>query len=189
MARWRAIRRKVFISFYGVDESEVLDFVSWADSQGVLIPRLLHESYTGDFVNSTNTEYVMDIIRRRYLQDTTITLLLMGTCTHSRRYVDWELKASLRQGEVYIPNGLLAISLPSAPQKLFLPPRFQDNWQRDGSGYAQWHGPPQNAEQLADWIEDAYAARRSRPHLIRNGRGMMRYNAKCRYCGRNHTSG
>ena len=35
-----------------------------------------------------------------------------ASLSHSRRYVDWEIKTSLRRGS-YTPNGLLGIILPS----------------------------------------------------------------------------
>ena len=55
----------------------------------------------------------MSEIRRKYLSDSSVTILLVGKCTHSKRYVDWELKTSLRRGSNE-PNGLLAYVLPSA---------------------------------------------------------------------------
>jgi hypothetical protein len=140
-------------------------------------------------VNSGDTEYVMSVVRRDFLGDSTVTLLLLGTCTHSRRYVDWELKASLRQGDYYVPNGLLAVSLPSAPRSLHLPPRFQANWRQDGNGYAQWQAPPTQADQLGAWIETAFSARTTRSHLISNSQDMMRNNARCLACGSTHPAG
>ncbi len=66
-----------------------------------------------DFINSTDTDYVMKCIRENYLSDSTVTIVLIGSCTHSRRYVDWEIKSSLRQGQYTTPNGLIGILLPS----------------------------------------------------------------------------
>lgn len=177
---------KTFISYYHGDEDEVIEFVTWAHRQGALLPRIVHDAYSGTVVNSTDTEYVMGVIRRDILEDSTVTLVLLGSCTHSRRYVDWELKASLRQGDTYIPNGVLAVSLQSAPQSLYLPPRLRENCHAHGSGYAQWYGPPSTAAELADWVDDAYRARAARAHLIVNSADRMLYNAKCRVCGITH---
>lgn len=71
----------------------------------------------------------MTQIRNKYLKDSTVTIVLMGSCTHSRRYVDWEIKSSLRQGE-NIPNGLLGILLPSQNDSAYLPQRFEQNLTR-----------------------------------------------------------
>src|SRR4051812_30659698 len=106
-----SVRRNVFISFYGGDEADVLAFTKWASDGEALIPRILHHAYNGEIVDSKNTDYVMRRIREDFIGDATVTMVLVGTCTHSRRYVDWELKASLQQGRDSLPNGLLAVAL------------------------------------------------------------------------------
>ena len=103
-------KRKVFISHFKGDRSEVDEFID--DFRDVFIPKVLGANDNDEFINSTNTDNVMQRIREKYLQDSTITIVLLGSCTHSRRYVDWEIKSSLRQGE-NLPNGLMGIVLPS----------------------------------------------------------------------------
>lgn len=56
-----------------------------------------------DIINSTDTNYVMRRIRELYLKDSTVTIVLMGKYTYTRRYVDWEIQASLRNGETLNP--------------------------------------------------------------------------------------
>ena len=63
----------------------------------------------------------MNQIREKCLLDSTVTIVLLGKCTHSRRHVDWEIKSSLRQG-ASAPNGLIGIVLPSQGRGAFLPP-------------------------------------------------------------------
>ena len=176
--------RKVFVSFYGGDEKEVGTFVEWAHRNGVLIPKILHDAYSGVWVDSTNTDYVMQRVRDEFIGDSTVTLVLLGRCTHSRRYVDWEIKATLQQGEVYPPNGLLAVNLPSIGKAgVHLPPRLLDNHKTAHPGYARYYATPGTASELAAWIEDAFTARTERAHLISNSRDMMRNNARCQHCG------
>ncbi|MBI4825212.1 MAG: TIR domain-containing protein [Nitrospirae bacterium] len=181
------ISRKVFISFHQKDRGEVDDFIKrWANREGVFIPKALGASDNDDFVNSTNPEYVMSRIREKYLGDSTVSIILIGKCTHSRRYMDWEIKTSLRQGD-YTPNGLIGILLPSCGTSAHLPQRFKDNWEREESScYARYRAYPTAASQLADWIEDAYYARTTRAHLIQNTSDMMKYNSKCLMCGVTH---
>ena len=109
----------------------------------------------------------------------------MGTCTHSRRYVDWEIKATLQQGAEYPPNGLLGVALPSATDKTaMLPPRLYDNLSTaKNPGYAYYYRAPGTAEELIRWIEDAYEARTTRARLVKNTQDRMRYNATCDACG------
>ena len=181
-------KRKVFISFHQKDRREVDDFIDrWAVREGLFIPKALGVSDNDDLIDSGNPDYVMSQIRSRYLGDSTVTIVLAGTCTHSRRYVDWELKASLRQGENYIPNGVMGIILPSHGNSALLPPRLEENWtsgHRDC--YARYWVAPTTPEQLDGWIEDAYSARTQRAHLIQNGSLMMKYNRRCQACGVTH---
>lgn len=181
-------KRKVFISFHQKDQTEVEDFIGhWAEREGLFIPKVLGISDNDDFINSENPDYVMGQIRRRYLGDSTVTIVLVGTCTHSRRYVDWELKASLRQGENYIPNGVMGITLPSWRKEAPLPQRLKENWASGHQNcYARYWVAPGTADDLIGFIEDAYNARTQRPHLIQNGSTMMRYNRKCEFCGVTH---
>jgi hypothetical protein len=181
------VKRKVFVSFHQKDRQEVDFFLDrWASREDIFIPKALGVSDNDDFINSTDPEYVMSRIREKYLGDSTVTIVLIGTCTHSRRYVDWEIKASLRRGN-YTPNGLLGILLPSCGNSACLPPRFKDNWQQSESNcYARYRAYPTNSGQLANWIEDAYAARTTRTHLIQNSADMMKYNGKCSICGITH---
>lgn len=139
-----------------------------------------------DFVNSANPEYVMSRIRQDYLGDSTVTIVLVGRCTHSRRYVDWELKSSLRKG-TYTPNGVIGIILPSQGSSADLPPRLEDNWASGHTNcYARYWTAPSSANELGNWIEDAFAARTSRAYLIQNSADMMRYNRQCNVHGVTH---
>lgn len=175
------IRRKVFISYYHGDQKEVNNFIK--DFGDVFIPKAIGVQ-DGDFdVDSNNPEYIMRKIREKKLEDSTVTIVLVGTCTHSRRYVDWEVKASLQQGNS-LPNGLIAINLPSMGAVSGLPPRVSANVKRDANGndigYARYYRYPDSKQALRRWIEDAHDARTSRADLIENSNDMMHYNAKCK---------
>ncbi len=181
------IRRKVFISHYKGDREEVNSFIeTFANQEKVFIPYVLGANDNDDFINSTDTDYVMTQIRKKYLLDTTVTIVLIGSCTHSRRYVDWEIKSSLRQG-AYTPNGLMGIILPSQGKSARLPPRLAENWEDANSNcYARYWVYPSSINQLGGWIEDAFSARKSRTNLIVNPSEMMKYSAKCKVCGITH---
>ena len=176
------IRRKVFISYYHGDQEAVNKFIR--DFSDVFIPKAVGIK-DGDFVfDSNNPQYIMRRIREEKLQDSTVTIVLIGSCTHSRRYVDWEIKASLQQG-LTSPNGLIGINLPYMGEKGAAPERLEDNLQRDSQkndqGYARYYTYPSSKSVLREWLEDAHKARTSRASLIHNGRSMMKYNSKCRF--------
>jgi hypothetical protein len=159
----------------------------WATRQGVFIPKALGVSNNDDFIDSTNPEYVMSQIRVKYLQDSTVTIVLIGKCTHSRRYVDWEIKASLRQAEDDAPNGLVGILLPSQGNSAYLPERFSDNWASgEAKCYARYRAAPASAADLRTWIEDAYEARTTRADSIKNTQDMLKNNAQCKMCSVTH---
>jgi hypothetical protein len=181
------LKRKVFISFFQNDRTEVDAFIlNWATNAQVFAPKALGIVGNETFINSSDPEYVMGQIRQKYLGDSTVTIILLGTCTHSRRYVDWEIKTSLRRGD-YTPNGLIAILLSSACGSAHLPDRFRANWNAQNIGcYARYYAMPTSAVQLRGWIEDAFSARTTRADFIQNDADMMRYNARCRVCGITH---
>jgi len=157
--RYYGVKRKIFISFCQRDRQAVDSFIEkWANREGVFIPKVLGVSDNDDFIDSDNPEYVMNKIREKYLMDSTVTIVLIGTCTHGRRYVDWELKSSLRRGS-YTPNGLLGILLPGY-NSAHLPPRFEANWNKENTEcYARYKPHPNSVDDLFSWIEDAYGAR------------------------------
>lgn len=171
-------RRKYFIFYYHGDQTAVDAFVE--SFEDILIPKAIGISEEDDYTDSDNPEYVMSRIRQDVLGDSTVTICLIGQCTHSRRYIDSELKASLRQGDDYDPNGLIGILLPHISTSGHLPDRFKENWGQDSSKFYVIHRSyPTDAEQLRRWIEDAYARRTTQAKYICNSRDMMKYNAKC----------
>lgn len=184
---YNGVKRKVFVSHFKGDRKEVDAFIDvFAKQHKVFTPYVLGANDNDDFVDSANPAYVMTQIRKNYLQDTTVTIVLMGSCTHSRRYVDWEIKSSLQQGET-LPNGLVGIILPSQGKNAHLPPRFADNWVKGHQGcYARYWIYPSTPEELGKWIDDAYEARTSRAELISNSQEMMKKNRQCEVCGVTH---
>ena len=174
------VRRKCFISYHHADQEAVNQFVrDFQHEQGSLIARGLGQEMTDDIIDSTNTDYVMSQIRRRFLSDSTVTIVLLGKCTWARRYVDWEIQSSLRRGETSTPNGLLGIKLPSFTS---FPSRFHDNLSSDFPRidcYARHMNYPNSTQSLVDGIEAAYARRTSHAHLIVNPRDRMSYNRQC----------
>lgn len=176
------VRHKVFVSYHHDDQNEVEEFIETFDQERkVFISRGIGIEMEQDIIDSDNTDYVMSKIRELYLKDSTVTIVLIGKCTWARRYVDWEIQASLRHGEIVTPNGLLGIVLPSAGKKPIPPDRLKRNIKGENSdeGYARWYWYPERKDTLANWIEDAFQARTSRAQLIVNPRERFKYNKQC----------
>ena len=174
-------RHRVFISYHHANQREVDDFVTtFSDERHVFIKRGLGEEMSQDIINSTNTTYVMNRIRSLYLGNSTVTIVMIGRCTWARRYVDWEIQASLRAGAATTRNGLLGIVLPSAARNPTAPNRLNLNLSRNPAvAYARWYDYPQRRDALAGWIDDAFRARISRGHLIVNPRDRFVNNRQC----------
>ena len=122
------MRQKVFISYHHEDQDEVDDFINTYDKKrNVFIARGLGVEMGSDIIDSDDADYVMKRIRELYLKDSTVTVVLMGQCTWTRRYVDWEIQSSLCQGKKVTPNGLLGIKLPSFKNTTGYPNRLNLN--------------------------------------------------------------
>ena len=178
-------RRKVFVSHSHIHEIENDAFLETFGD--VFIPKALGVNDADDFIDSDDTDYVMQRIRELYVEDSTVTIVLIGSCVHSRRYVDWEIKASLKRGEDNLPNGLLGITLPSTNGSAHLPERFKLNWNEDpNKSYASYWPYPQTKDQLRGWIEEAFQRRSSHVRLVQNPQERWSSNRRCNICRITH---
>ena len=77
---WSGIKRRVFISHYRGDRTEVDNFINYfANQLGIFTPYVLGANDNDEFIDSTDTDYVMSKIREKYLKDSTVTIVLMGS--------------------------------------------------------------------------------------------------------------
>lgn len=178
------VRHKCFISYHHDDQDEVDDFVRTFDhDRDAFIARGLGEEMAEDIIDSDDTLYVMQRIRELYLRDSTVTLVMMGKCTWARRYVDWEIQASLRSGRTVTPNGLLGIKLPSYPKRGgTFPNRLNLNLKQSDDQkdcYARWMEYPGRSDTLANAIDAAFGRRTTHTTWIENPRDRFKYNRQC----------
>ncbi|MDT9591839.1 TIR domain-containing protein [Nocardioides zeae] len=176
-------RHKVFVSYHAADTAEVEEFLNKFGTE--FIAKTVGVTDEDDFIDSEDTGYIMDKIRTKYLGDSTVTLVLLGSCTWARRYVDWEVYSSLRNSKHSTVNGLLAVQLPSISGTSSAPlqARVNDNIQRgpngEDIGYARYYVHPSSRTSLRGWIEDAFRARTARTSLIVNTRTRRQRSATC----------
>ena len=178
------VRHKCFISYHHDDQAEVDEFIStFDDERDVLIARGLGQEMAQDIINSDDTAYVMRRIRELYLKDSTVTIVLMGRCTWARRYVDWEIQASLRHGSVVTPNGLLGIKLPSYSERDGqYPNRLNVNLKQNDDQedcYARSIAYPSRKDTLANAIDAAFDRRQTHEKWINNPRERFLNNRSC----------
>jgi len=117
------VTHKVFVSYYhNSDQKFANEFRDFYGTNNALIDRSLP-----DEIDSNDDDYVLQQIRSKHLRDSTVTVVLIGRDTWSRKWVDWEIYSSLRPYGARTVNGLLGISLPGGA----LPPRFEDNYREE----------------------------------------------------------
>ena len=171
-----AVRHKCFISYHQVDEDEVKKFID--DFNDVFISKALGVSDVDDFIDSTDTDYVLRRTRELYLTDSTVTIVMIGECTWSRRYVDWEVASTLRNDPNNRRGGLMAITLRSVASSATkqLPPRVADNVD-ENRGYARWWKYPTSSADLRSRIDIALSSRDTK--TPDNSRELYKYNRSC----------
>lgn len=124
-------KRKVFVSYHHDGDQAYYDaFKSFFSEQYEAI----QDSSLDRLIDSEDAEYVMRRIREDHITGTSCTIVLCGPKTRWRKYVDWEIKATLDKR-----HGIIGIKLPSNLPDLkggcHKPDRLQDNI---NSGYAVW---------------------------------------------------
>ncbi len=104
-------------------------------------------------VDSDDSEYIMRRIRKDYIEGTSCTVVLCGSGTSGRRFVDWEIKATLDD-----EHGLVGVRLPTnvpdAAGNWSAPGRLVDNF---NTGYAT----------VETWEELTVARLQAAVHLAR----------------------
>jgi hypothetical protein len=120
-------------------------------------------------------------IREKYLSDSTVTIVLLGNCTWARKYIDWEISASLRNSPVNRRSGLLVYPLPSRNNSARLPDRVKDNWPDEGGdkSYAKYLSYPTSKQSVKSNIQAAFDARTSRADQVDNSRALKTLNQAC----------
>lgn len=174
-----ATRHKCFISYHVADLVEVETFVDKFGAE--FIPRSVGVTVEDDFVDSGDEEYIKRRIREKYLTDSTVTIVLLGMCTWSRKFVDWEISSSLRDDSKNRRNGLLVYPLPSMANSAKLPKRVADNWTSgdQARSYARYLTYPSSASIIRSNIESAFQDRTEKGQFVVNSRALQASNSKC----------
>jgi hypothetical protein len=170
-------RHKVFVSYHhALDESYKKIFeLRFGNAFGAIIPGSVND---GDIDTSLQADTIRQKIRDEYLQDTSVTVVLIGVQTWQRRHVDWEIGSSIRDTKNNPRSGLLGILLPAYPRAdrskynpRTIPPRLHDNI---ACGFASIHNWSEDGATVQDWIHQAYI--RKSTMLPDNSRAQFVYN-------------
>jgi hypothetical protein len=102
------------------------------------------------------------------------TIVLVGKDTWRRKFVDWEIKATLDKD-----HGLIGVHLPTAPRdptnnKITVPDRLHHNIQSGFALWLSWQDIVASAAQLERYVADAKSRNTT---LINNSREIVLRNS------------
>ena len=170
-------RHKAFVSYYHENDQAYRQQFERVFSN-VIMSRSVD---IGDIDPNLNTEYVRQIIRDRYLSDSSVTVVLVGAQTWQRKHVDWEISSSIRDTQKSPRSGLLGVLLPTYPllkpntyNQHTIPPRLYDNVD---CGYAKMRLWTTDQSKMQEWIDEAFRTKdralpnNSRPLFGKNHTG------------------
>ena len=163
-------RRRVFVSYHHGGDVAYYNEFSRVFSETY---EAVQDSSVDRTIDSDNAEYVIRKIREDYITGTSCTIVLCGAQTPWRKFVDWEIKATLDR-----QHGLIGVNLPTNPltgnNKYTVPDRLHDNIQPGYAIWTQWRDIVAGTDYLPQQIElantrPASSIDNSRPLRQRNG--------------------
>ena len=162
-------RHRVFVSYYHNENQYYRDAFErlFSDIHDIMVSESVE---IGDIDDTRlSTERIRQIIRDDYLQDSTVTVVLVGAHTWQRKFVDWEIGSSIRKTKNSSRSGLLGILLPTYPRPqgdstkynpYTIPPRLHDNIECSFAKIYNWSDDPVTVQ---SWIDDAFKRRNENP--------------------------
>lgn len=160
-------RRKVFISYHHERDQKYADMLRNALADDI-VDKSVHEDDIDD--SNIKTTTIRQKIRDEFIADATVTIVLVGPETYTRKHVDWEIGSSLRKTKKNSRCGLLGILLPNHPNyrkercDSLIPPRLAANL-KGKDPYAQLYNWPKNGSliRIRKWINKAFLRRNGTP--------------------------
>lgn len=126
------VKHKVFVSYHHHGDQAYYNAFSNAfhDTYDVIYDNSLERSIDSDDVN-----YVMRRIRENHITGTSCTIVLVGAESPKRKYIDWEIAATLEKQHALIGVRLPTARMTADNQHVIVPDRLHDNIR---SGFASW---------------------------------------------------
>lgn len=159
----KPVKHKIFVSYHHALDQAYYDAFSTAFHDTY---ESIHDKSLDEEVDSENAEYVMRRIREEYITGTSCTIVMVGAETYKRKYIDWEIKATLDK-----EHALIGVYLPTAPRssdgKITAPGRLHDNVESGYAVFVSWETITASPEALDKYITKAKSNAKS---LIKNNR-------------------
>lgn len=162
----RGTQRRIFVSYHHDSDQ------SYYDAFSLVFTEAVRDNSLDRAVDSDDAEYVMRRIRENHISGSSCTIVLCGPQTRSRKYVDWEIKATLDKA-----HGLVGIKLPNnlpdSAGRVHKPDRLQDNIDSTYAIFESW----ENIINRRDYFRALIEVANGRPaSLIVNERTLRRRN-------------
>ena len=165
-----SMRSRIFVSYHHHGDQWYYNEFSriFHDEYEVIEDHSLERTYDSD-----NMDYVRWAVANNDIKGTSCTIVLCGAATYERKFVDWEIKATLDDG-----HGLIGIALPSAPRNagnaILVPTRLHSNI---ATGYAIWASWENlSVANLMNWIASAKYNAANHKSLLVNPRELKTRN-------------
>jgi hypothetical protein len=162
------IKHKVFVCYSHEDDKKYKDYIDlYLLQQSCNLS--MSQANTGNA-----SDYIKELIRKQHIDDTTVVVVLVGTTTRLKNYIDWEIFAGL-SASTKGSAGLLAIMLPDLEfnqdwYSLDMPDRLADNVK---SGYAKVYSWSYAKDHFFDIVDKAYHDRVIHKNKMMNDRHRM----------------
>lgn len=163
-------KHKVFTSYYHKDDQYYKNYIDNYFGNNIVNKSVMD----GDINPDDKDEYVKMLIRNGYISDSSVIVVLIGKNTKTRKHVDWEIYAGLRQS-VNGNSGLVGVLLPGMEytNSEAWPERLADNVK---TGYCKVYSWDYFKNNFNKVINDAYNNRITLREKIDNSRLQMKYN-------------
>ena len=165
--------RNCFISYHHNNDQDYLTELR----EVVKSMKVSDYSLKNDIGHLTN-ETIYNKVRNK-MRTCSVTVIIIGERTGHRKWIDWEIWASLRgynhptdRKKSFKPNGLLAIFLPGNNHSI--PERLQDNIDSEYAVCMRWRNLERDFESKVNY---AYWKRNNAKEKIRNNRQRQESNS------------
>lgn len=160
-------RPRIFISFHHENDQGYYDEFSRFFSDNY---EAVRDNSVDRINDSDNPEYVMRRIREDHITGTSCTIVLCGAETYKRKYVDWEIKATLDKS-----HGLIGVNLPTSIRGdkggPIVPGRLYDNITSSYAIWIQW------TDLAVDYLKRQIVTANNQSYrFINNSRSMKKRN-------------
>ena len=127
--------RRVFISYHHKNEQyEKQNLLNLNNEHNIFVDCSVD---TGDIDENLEPQQIRQTIRRNYLSESTVLLLIVGKETKFRKHVDWELYSSMYNGPKFGRSGVVVLLASDCESEYFTAP-FNEVKERMYPSVSSW---------------------------------------------------